>query len=188
MLSEIYNKFFGEEKDDEETAFSLANRLLEHASYAGEEIDQILDKHHKDPFIGVFISAAVNSCKHSPIMIHSKGADYLCYRLDLREVTLVGNAGRYLGYEMISGTITIKGSCSDRVGARMRGGRIIVEGDVGDLAGNKMEGGELEIHGKAGTWTGAYMNGGKITIKNECGKGAGEGKQGGELVVAGRQI
>lgn len=188
MLNDTYKKFFEGEKDDEEAAFSMATRLLENSQCTIDEINQVIEKHSKDPFIGIFVSAAINACKHPQIIVHSKGADYLCYRLDIREVTLIGNAGKCLGYEMISGAILIKGSCGDRAGARMRGGKIVVEGDAGDLAGNRMDGGELEIHGKAGMWAGAYMNGGKITINGECGKGPGEGRNGGELIVAGRKI
>src|SRR3989344_6615965 len=124
MLDLAYGKFIAMEKDDEEAAFSIAAKRLEHIAYTGDDINRIIDNHQKDPFIGVFVSAAINACKSTHVSINAKGVDYLCYRLDLREVSVTGNAGKYLGYEMISGAINIKGSSGDRAGARMRGGKI----------------------------------------------------------------
>lgn len=182
-LKKAYDDFCSHDVSDEEEALYAAVESIGNLSPDSAEISDILESNKGDSFVGVFISACINKSSSDTVEITCDGQDYVCYRLDDKNVVISGNVGSYFCYEMLSGSVILKGSSGRRSGSRMQGGSITIEQNAGDLAGNKMEGGEIHIKGNAGDWAGSYMQGGLLKIDGSTGIEPADGKDGGEMIV-----
>jgi hypothetical protein len=100
---------------------------------------------------GVFLSALINNCKDSELVIRTvhlaKSINFLGYK-NTKKITVKGNAGADVGHNMQGGTITVEGNAGSHVGYDMEGGTITVNEDAGGWVGHWMNGGEIRIEGK----------------------------------------
>jgi hypothetical protein len=90
---------------------------------------------HEDGFIaraGVFLSALVFCGRDSDYMIHTRHLDIALNDLGLlniKNMTIEGDAGCDVGAHMIGGRVTVNGNVNGDAGYKIQGGEIWVEGD-----------------------------------------------------------